>query len=367
MGNVEAPINITAGSTVLAKINNPTQMQAIRVSNKSSYDLSANGFGINGQEWLAAGVEYMLYASRGNQGYISFTAFNNANLSPPPAGVVLITEYFVDEKLPHGQWPVSIPAQIVQGNLSVTTLKNDGSVAGTSIVEATVSGDVSSAVNLTNDGTLTLGDAAHSGSLSVAKVKLFDNTNTAQDFAYILGATNDNTIVSNSNHDILHLANNAAADVMTLNGTNFLVNVLGILDISTSSGGYSTGTNGSVSGTINIYQPLTGAIKVVLLKWNNYQDAGTHNFSIPSPFSFGCIMLNGGIGNSVVGGGYTARIGGADQTCQMITGLASTGGTKTDVTIIYEYSIVQCNSAIDTVHIVNNTGARTGLAILIGI
>ncbi len=45
--------------------------------------------------------------------------------------------------------------------LTAANIVNDGNSAGTGIIESTVSGDTSSAVLLTNDAQLTLGDAAH--------------------------------------------------------------------------------------------------------------------------------------------------------------------------------------------------------------
>lgn len=58
---------------------------------------------------------------------------------------------------------------------SVTAIVNDGNAVNTSIVEATVAGDVSSAVKWTNDAKLINGNAAHPG------VVQFDNNLIASD------------------------------------------------------------------------------------------------------------------------------------------------------------------------------------------
>lgn len=49
---------------------------------------------------------------------------------------------------------------------SSTSIQNDGNAANTTVVESTVSGDGSSAVKLTNDGKLSLGNVTHPGSFS---------------------------------------------------------------------------------------------------------------------------------------------------------------------------------------------------------
>jgi hypothetical protein len=64
---------------------------------------------------------------------------------------------------------VVTPIIPVPGGVNVAgSIKNDGNPVGTQIVEATVSGDGSSAVIITNDAQMTLGDVANPGSLTLA-------------------------------------------------------------------------------------------------------------------------------------------------------------------------------------------------------
>lgn len=84
----------------------------------------------------------------------------------PPVSEVVVEAFASGENFP-ADGPIS-ERQSNIGNAvglatSSTSIANDGNVAGTSIVEATVSGDVSSAVSWTNDAKLINGDAAHPG------------------------------------------------------------------------------------------------------------------------------------------------------------------------------------------------------------
>ena len=69
-------------------------------------------------------------------------------------------------------YPVSLSRGMNVGNnlslgTAATSIANDGNAAGTSILEATVAADIASAVSLTNDGVMSLGTAAHNGSLTL--------------------------------------------------------------------------------------------------------------------------------------------------------------------------------------------------------
>ena len=51
--------------------------------------------------------------------------------------------------------------------MAATNIVNDGNTAGTNIIEATIVGDSTSAITLTNDAKLTIGNAHRSGSVSL--------------------------------------------------------------------------------------------------------------------------------------------------------------------------------------------------------
>jgi hypothetical protein len=96
----------------------------------------------------------------------------------PPISEVVVEAYNHGESFP-ADGPISERSTNI-GNAvglatSSTSIANDGNVAGTSIVEATVAGDVPSTIMWTNDGKLTNGDAAHPGFVK------FDNSQIVSD------------------------------------------------------------------------------------------------------------------------------------------------------------------------------------------
>ena len=130
--------------------------------------------------------------------------------------------------------------------------------------------------------------------------------------------------------------------------------------------------SGSTSGSVSLYQPLQGVIKMVVMYFSNYKDSGTHNLTLPVAFASGGIVITGGVGSASGGtdGGFTMRIGASDQTLQVITALAAgNAGSATNETFIAGYNIAQFqNAAIDTIHLaVASTAAHTGPVVIIGV
>src|SRR5438034_6562581 len=90
----------------------------------------------------------------------------------PPLSQVVVETFGSNEAIP-GTFPATLSRQTNIGNAgtvltAASSVQNDGNIAGSSLLEATVAGDVSSAVSLTNDAIFALGDAAHKGSLTAA-------------------------------------------------------------------------------------------------------------------------------------------------------------------------------------------------------
>lgn len=160
-----AVTTLTPSVPVNIPIKNVATIQALKLSNSSPYDLTISGFGVKGQEIVPGGTEYRLYAEQENQGFLLIVPVDNTQAGG--TGFINIVLYGMDEPLPKGNWPVAIPTQKVTAKVtSVTNLINDGNAAGTQIIEATPSGDSSSAVSVLNDGTLVLGNSTHKGSIS---------------------------------------------------------------------------------------------------------------------------------------------------------------------------------------------------------
>ncbi len=89
-----------------------------------------------------------------------------------PISQVLIEAYQPGESIT-GTFPATLNRQTAVSNAVATTggtptsVVNDGNIPNTSVVEATVLSDITSAVILTNNGNLSLGTAAHPGALSL--------------------------------------------------------------------------------------------------------------------------------------------------------------------------------------------------------
>src|SRR5260221_3886728 len=167
-------ITITPGNTFTVPLATPFRTRALLITNKSFYVIQVSGINLFYNKWLSAGTEGLFLANghdgiNGVNGQVSLAVFNNINLNNPPASVVLVTAFLDTDPLPKGSWPVTVPFQtsVSQVVSATSAIKNDGSVAGTSIMEATVSGDASSAVTLTNDAVMVLGDSLHPGSLTL--------------------------------------------------------------------------------------------------------------------------------------------------------------------------------------------------------
>ena len=97
----------------------------------------------------------------------------------PPLSQVVVEVYAQGENIPD-IFPQALSRQNNVGNASTVTtasvsVQNDGSVAGTSIVESTVTGDIPSCVTWSNDGILSIGNATHPGSVSFDNGKITSN------------------------------------------------------------------------------------------------------------------------------------------------------------------------------------------------
>lgn len=119
------------------------------------------------------------YCGQIQRGNITWNKQNTLASNIPPLSQVIIEAYDSGEDYPP-DGPLTRQTNI--GNASTvataaTSIQNDGNAVGTSIVEATVTGEVSSAVSWTNDAKLINGDATHPGFVQ------FDNNQIASDGA----------------------------------------------------------------------------------------------------------------------------------------------------------------------------------------
>lgn len=114
------PISLVPGLGKTIPIPNPTNIQAIKFTNKSPYDAKFSGFGVLGTGWIPAGTEMMLYGAIQNDGTINITLVNTTGVTPANNGIVLLVEYEQGDDIPPGVWPISVPQQVVN-NITINT------------------------------------------------------------------------------------------------------------------------------------------------------------------------------------------------------------------------------------------------------
>lgn len=106
------------------------------------------------------------------------------------------TGHIVRHTLKWSESPLSIPTQVI--NMTTQTASNiinDGNAAGTGLIRSIVLGDTGSAVSLTNDAQMTLGDAAYPGKLTIDEI---DGTPILQ----LYGMDNGDANLSAKNGDV---------------------------------------------------------------------------------------------------------------------------------------------------------------------
>lgn len=158
-------IVLTGGQTVTTTLPNTQSIQAVKLTNGTPFDITFSGFGVLGNSVVPAGTEYMLYADVYDSGQLIITGVNNVGSTS--TGVVNLVVFFQDEKLPPGTWPITVPAQGVSTTVTTANqLINTGNPVGTVFIQGQVIADLNSSVSVQNDGTMTLGDAAHNGSFT---------------------------------------------------------------------------------------------------------------------------------------------------------------------------------------------------------
>lgn len=88
-----------------------------------------------------------------------------------PISECAIISYLPSEQIV-GTYPVALNRQFNMGNAvplstSATSIVNSGNASGTPIVQGQVSGDGGNAIQITNDGQVTVGDGLHAGNITV--------------------------------------------------------------------------------------------------------------------------------------------------------------------------------------------------------
>src|SRR6266496_2484641 len=157
------------------QVNAPIGTYKMVVMNESNINLIftfANGDTSQVPAWQSR-----LYCRHDSHGTIKWAQQTVLVAAGAPVSQVIVELYANDEPIIEG-YPSPLVRQTNIGNAvnttggTATSIQNDANAAGTSIVEATVTGDSGSAVSLTNDGILTLGTTLHPGHISVDHTKI---------------------------------------------------------------------------------------------------------------------------------------------------------------------------------------------------
>ena len=193
-----------------------------------------------------------------------------------PLSQVVVETYDCHEPVP-GTFPAPLVRQANVGNslnlsTSTTSIVNDGNAAGTQIVEATPSGDASSAVKLTNDGKLTIGNATHPGQISLDNGKITSDgsgdltvggTLSATGNTFLSGtlAVTSNSSFSNGNVTIdtsgnVTIPNNTSYGIKDSGGTG-----RGIITLNASNEAQMHGITGN--GALTLWSDSNAILKIL--------------------------------------------------------------------------------------------------------
>ncbi|SRR6266700_797496 len=162
---------------------------------------------------------------------------------------------------------------------AATSINNTGNAAGTSILASTVSGDGTPAVNLNNDGTLTIGNGTHPGSVSFDNAKITSDGSgnlTVQNLvgkgAFAYGeATAVQTLTNNATVTVSSVAAcNQVTAAGTITGLKMPVGTVAgqvcvLFNHSTNS---LTFADHSTSNVINGTGTTIGGFRAQILIWN---------------------------------------------------------------------------------------------------
>lgn len=330
------PVSVSPGVLVKLGIINVGAVFAVKLSNSSPFDLTITGFGVQGSGTIPAGTEYMLDAKIENLGYLNILPVNNYNVSG--TGIVNADAYLVGENVPKGTWPITIPTQTVKTTVSgASTLSNEGTPPTAQVIDI---GDSHFAglITINNDGTA---------------VWSVDATGTVK-------------------HTIFRIVSNPAT-LFQISQAGDIVEFLGQLTVDQvfNLNAVNIGTfNGSVSGSVTIWQEMQGTHKKVKVIMNNWSDINTRSFLLPAPFTQ-YVSINGFSDFGVSGNGGLQLLNGASpKTIDVSTTVAAAGGTGTGQTTMFKWSFGSCNcfaTSVDHVQLLANTTAHNAIIILEGI
>lgn len=216
----------------------------------------------------------MLYCISTNTVNIHWSIQSTLVSNGAPISQVIVEAFDQGEAIT-GTFPAPLVRQTNIGNASTvlsaaTSIQNDGQVVGSSVIEATVSGDSASAVSLTNDGHLALGTLAHPGSVSFDNGKIFSDGVGRMSFVQRIFANliqtltgNDLTLGVETGHRIAFQVNNT--NVATINADGSFQMVSGPVEFITGSLRRISSFSGTANTSFANYNHGLGIIPDIVL------------------------------------------------------------------------------------------------------
>lgn len=120
--------------------------------------------------------------------------------------------------------------------------------------------------------------------------------------------------------------------------------------------------NGSVSGTIRMWQPFTGLFKMLVVEISGYQNASTNSLVLPVAFTNGGFFWVGGFGPN----GIQFLKSAVAQSARVLTAIAVGGGTTTGTTTVAQASLGEILNGFDTITYPAQGGSHSAYFIVIG-
>ena len=273
------------------------------IGNESGYTVVVEMQGTGQSKTLYPGTVDIFEAGESFSGTIKFTLTSKlSNVSSWPSTFLQLDAVGIRDTINENSYPIPLPRLVnIGGSVNfvtgiATAIQNDGNVAGTQIIESTVSGDVGSCVTLTNDGNLVIGDAAHHGSVK------FDNNTISSNGSGTLSVAN---LVDNGTLIIIG-ASSLDNGGITTDGAG---NVSKVGNITSASGtvkanSIDTNLTGSANYKVSGQSVLStdGANKQVFLNSPNVGGGGAVDFQIGGVGEFE--ISTGAISQLVSGNGF---------------------------------------------------------------
>lgn len=258
-----------------------------------------------------------------------------------------------------------VPPLVVTGAKAVaSSIQNDGSPLATQWLEITPSGQGSSAIISTVDGQLTwkvVSGGVYHQALRIQNVANFVQWGQAGDITEFLGQGRIDQLLTAVLGLVVNGATNPTIDISGASGTTGI----GLQGGFQLSGKHPAQLAGGTSGTADMYELFTGAMKVVVVLLNNFRTAGAaQSIVFPTAFSNRAMIF------ARDSEAFQLMLSGVAQTNRQITAFgtaASTAGTTIANTVMTGENWFWLNTGFDTLQFNSGwTAAHGGIYLIIG-